>query len=228
MSDKNNENKTFGCVQIIAFIGGVFAIIGISVIWVINYLKPMVFEGLVQNSDTEEYIAGAKITFLEYQSETSTYNTDDNGFFSIPLSKEYPIVTIEITHKDYISKRYKKKLIKTIVNTQPPETFKLIPIKQLIVLDTIKSPEIKQKETIRIPNAGNIIKKERTRIEEKGKSGYQLNEKWAWEDAVKDAKKKLADRGISYDSYDIDYSKSFTTQTENDGWTATVVIFTYK
>jgi len=68
----------------------------------------------------------------------------------------------------------------------------------------------------------------KTRIEEIGESGYKINSKWAWDAAVEDAKKKLAERDIFYDSYDIDHSKSSNTQTENDGWTATVVIFVYK
>jgi len=69
---------------------------------------------------------------------------------------------------------------------------------------------------------------EKKRIESIGKSGYKYDEKWAREAAEEDAKKKLENRGIFFDTYEIDESKSWALETDGDGWIAEIVIFIYK
>jgi len=71
------------------------------------------------------------------------------------------------------------------------------------------------------------VKKQR--MEATGESGYKLTEKWALEEAEKDAYNKLK-RRLNKPSlaYDIDNKKTSVIQTEHDGWKATVVIFTYE
>ena len=69
----------------------------------------------------------------------------------------------------------------------------------------------------------------KVRIEATGESGYKLTEKWALEEAEKDAYNKLKRRLNKHSLvYDIDNKKTSVVQTEHDGWKATVVIFTYE
>jgi hypothetical protein len=63
---KNIEKMDEKIVNKFMLLAALCGFVGISVISVYKCLEPIVYEGFVQNIDTDEYISGAKITFLEY------------------------------------------------------------------------------------------------------------------------------------------------------------------
>jgi len=128
MKDKTKQN--IGLFGIIGVVASLFSILGIEgiphLLNLFNNKEPMIYQGTVQDKDDpNKYIAGAKITFLGYQNEIPTCETDDYGLFSIQLPKEYPTIKIRITHDDYISIEQNKKLTKTTIQT--PDNFQLVP-----------------------------------------------------------------------------------------------------
>jgi hypothetical protein len=69
----------------------------------------------------------------------------------------------------------------------------------------------------------------KNRIEATGESGYQKNEKWAREEALKVAEKELSRILHKSDiSYEIDNGKSTAYLVDGYGYKAKIVIFTFK
>ncbi|MCL2312888.1 MAG: hypothetical protein FWC41_10470 [Firmicutes bacterium] len=106
---------------IVGIIVGIVTIIGIILGWFEKCAspeKPIIYQGSVQDDKTRSQIAGAKILFIGYTNEIPPCQTDNNGFFYISLSKEYPDVKIQVTHENYEPKEFHAHLVKDFLKTR--------------------------------------------------------------------------------------------------------------
>ena len=222
-------------MKIVKLIGGIIAaIVGIitiisGILTLIKTCEPppppeLIYQGSVQDKVTRKYIAEAEITFIGLTNKIKPCQTDSKGCFSISLSDEYPNVKIMITHKDYETQEFYRQLIKK--DMKEPDIFYLTPCSKE-KSNGISPPSIIK--TITKPGTNNPIGSTQKKIEAIGESGYKLNERWAREEAVKNAKNELMQKLNKSDiSYEIDEKRSTVDLVDGEGYKAKIVIFTYK